>query len=202
MKKLFILAVAMLAGLAGFSQQPAASNITVNWNFAAPLSSDFVKGLQGYGGNIGYNQSIGKGLTAGLEVGWNTSYKYYPRQTNDTKDGAFTTDMYKSLYTLPVTLNVTKYFTLGNILSPYVKVGAGTLYSEQHQYYNIYEEDNSNWGFTLIPELGLHIKTNPTAKWAFNVGAQYRYATNAVTNYHISNLQSVNFNGGISWMLR
>ena len=175
--------------------------MTANWNLGSMTSKDFVKGLSTSGVGIGYSQAIGKGFSAGLDLSWNNFYTYYPRQTNPSKDGAFTTDMYKSLFTVPVTATITKNFLQSGILSPYVKVGVGTMYSEQHLFYNIYEEDNSNWGFTVIPEAGLHIKTNAANKWAFNLGAQYRYASNSVTDYRINNLNSFNFNAGLSWSL-
>ncbi|WP_276481532.1 outer membrane beta-barrel protein [Paraflavitalea pollutisoli] len=202
MKKIVLLILVLASVLAGYSQKRAASNFVINYNLAVPISSDFVQGLSPYGATVGYNQGIAKGLTVGLELGWNTRNKYYDRMTDYTKDGAVTTDKYKSLFTLPITATVTKDIFPGRTLIPYGKLGVGTLYSEQRVYYNIYEEDNHNWGFTVIPEIGVRIKTRKTSPWAFNAGVQYRYATNSVDDYHINNIQSVNFNAGISWLLR
>ncbi|MBN8876869.1 MAG: outer membrane beta-barrel protein [Sphingobacteriales bacterium] len=201
MKKIMIIAVILASACTGFTQQ-SGSAFTANWNLGTMTSKSFVKGLSTNGVNIGYGQAIGKGFSAGLDLGWNTFYTYYPRQTNQSKDGAFTTDMYKSLFTVPVTVSITKNFLQQGIFSPYVKIGVGTMYSEQQLFYNIYEEEQSNWGFAAIPEIGLHIKTAADNRWAFNLGAQYRYATNKEKDYNINNLQSFNFNAGLSWSLR
>ena len=103
-------------------------------------------------------------------------------------------------FAVPVTATVTKYFYTG-ALQPYVKIGAGTLYSEQNLYYNIYETAHSNWGFIAIPEVGLHVRTGKNNRWAINTGVQYSYATNKNNDYNLKNFQSYNFNLGLSFGL-
>lgn len=173
-----------------------------NWNFGPTIGNHFVSNFSGKGANAGYSWFIKDNLAIGGEVGWNNYYEYAARQTYITKDGAITTDMYKYLYTVPVTATITKYFKAGKYFYPYTKLGLGVLYSEQNLYYNIYEAASTSWGFVAVPEIGANIKLDPANNWAFNVGAQYKYGTNSAKQYNINNTQTYNFNAGVVWRVR
>ncbi len=201
MKKIIAVSLALFAGIACYAQQKGDSDAYINWNLGTPLNNSFVKGFNGSGANAGYNRFITKNLAVGGALGWNNYNTYYDRQTYVTKTGAITTDMYTYIFALPVTATISKYFECGNIVFPYVKVGAGVLYSEQNQYYNIYEDKQTNWGFTAIPEVGARISLKPQNNWAINVGAQYLYGTNKADNYGLKNLQTFSVNVGLSWKL-
>lgn len=200
MKKIISFLISLSIGVICFGQQKGNSEIYANWNLGSPVNNSFVQNFSASGGNLGYNVFIKNNLAIGAEAGWNNYNKYEPRQTYFSKTGAFTTDMYKYIFAVPVTATVTKYFYTG-VLQPYVKIGAGTLYSEQNLYYNIYETTNSNWGFLAVPEVGLHVKTNKDNRWAFNAGAQYSYATNKNEDYNLKNIRSYSFNVGLNLSL-
>ncbi|MFT3704308.1 MAG: outer membrane beta-barrel protein [Agriterribacter sp.] len=202
MKKMIIASFFLVAAVIGRAQDKGSSEVYLNWNMATPLQHNFVKDFSVNGVATGYNFFISNNLAIGGELGWNNFNTYYPRQTSYSKTGAFTTDMYTYVFALPVTATVTKYFPVSKLVSPYVKLGLGTLYSEQNKYYNIYEETNSNWGFTAVPEMGVHVKTSADNHWSLNVGVQYHYATNGYSGYDIHNIQTLNFNIGASWKLR
>jgi hypothetical protein len=201
MKKIITVSLFLFAAVICRAQQKGSSEVYLNWNLSSPLQHNFVKNFSASGAAAGYNFFISNNLAIGGELGWNNYDTYYSRQTSYSKTGAFTTDMYRYIFALPVTATVTKYFPVSKLVSPYAKLGIGTLYSEQNKYYNIYEETNSNWGFTAVPEIGVHIKTSAANQWSLNAGVQYRYATNSYTDYGINNIQSLNFNIGASWKL-
>lgn len=202
MKKMITFSLVLFVCIVGYGQQKGNSEIFLNWNLGAPVSNSFVKGFNGSGANLGYNAFIAKDLAVGGSLGWNNYNTYYDRQTYNTKTGAVTTDMYTYMFNLPITATVTKYIDLGNIVSPYVKLALGALYSEQNQYYNIYEDRQTNWGFTAIPEIGARFTLQPQSKWSLNAGAQYLYATNKASNYGLNNIRTVSANIGASFRFR
>lgn len=201
MKKIITFFLLLFAGMAVHAQQKTNSEVYFNWNLGAPINNSFVKGFNGSGASLGFNKYVGKDFSIGGNIGWNNYNSYYNRQTYATKTGAITTDMYTYVFTLPVTVTATKYFNLG-IVSPYIKIGAGVMYSEQNQYYNIYEDRNTNWGFTAIPEIGAKITLKPQSNWNLNAGAQYLYASNKFDAYGINNIQTLSANIGVTWKLR
>ncbi|HTE28411.1 outer membrane beta-barrel protein [Flavitalea sp.] len=199
MKKIITFSLVLFVGIVCYGQQKEGSELYFNWNLGAPVSNSFVKGFNGSGANLGYNKFIQKNLSVGAAIGWNNYNTYYDRQTYSNKTGAITTDMYTYIFALPVTLTATKYFDLGKIVSPYIKIGAGAMYSEQNQYYNIYQDGNNNWGFTAIPEIGARFDLVPGSKWSLNASAQYLYATNKASDYGLKNLKTLSANIGASW---
>ena len=202
MKKIIGFAIIILTGVVSHAQLKGDALGYFNWNFGPTISNHFVSNFSGEGANAGYSYFIMDNLSVGAELGWNNYNEYAPRQTYTTKNGAVTTDMYKYIYTLPVTATITKYFKTSSFVYPYTKLGVGALYSQQNLYYNIFETTDSNWGFAVVPEIGANIKLNPSNSWAFNVGAQYKVSTNKNSNYNISNLQTYNFNVGITCRIR
>lgn len=185
-----------------YSQQKGHSEVYLNWNLGAPLNNSFATGFNAAGGSIGYNTFICKNFAVGGAIGWNNYNTYYEKQTYHTKTGAITTDMYTYIFALPIMATATQYINAGKFVSPYIKVGAGALYGEQSQYYNIYEDRTTDWGFTVIPEVGAKISFIPGSKWSLNASAQYLYATNKASVYNLNNIQTLSVNIGASWKFR
>src|SRR5258705_6999795 len=108
MKKNIIIIISSLF-FSGLSMaQPKGSNEWHgNWEFGVPIGNDFITSFSALGFNLGYSRFIADDLSVGLESGWNNYYQYAQRKTYQFQDGAATTDLYKYIYTLPITLNVT-----------------------------------------------------------------------------------------------
>jgi hypothetical protein len=201
MKQAIFIVLAIFTGFLSQGQTKGTSLFDLNWGPGSTINNSFVSGFATKGGDIGYSYFIKKDLSVGIDLGWNNYWKYAPTATYDLKSGAATTDLYKYIFTLPIRANVTRYFHLGKLFSPYVKTGFGAEYSEQNLYYNVFETTHSNWGFVTNSEVGVKISPAPYSPFAFNLGFRYQYATNSVPQYNINHLQAYNVIFGVSWRL-
>ncbi len=199
--KYIVFCFLLLCGLttSSFGQERGTRMSYINWNMGSTINNSFAKQFSVAGADLGYAVFAAKDLAIGAELGWHNYSQYASRQTYYFEHGAATTDMYKYIFTLPLTVTATKYFNGGSLFHPYVKVGAGALYSEQNLYYNVYETDSHSWGFTVIPEAGVNVKASRDARWSFNTSIRYLYATNKADQYNIASIQAYNFSAGINW---
>ena len=192
--------------LAGFSTvsmaQKGYNEWHANWVFGLPVGNNFVTSFSALGFDMGYSKFIKDDLSVGIEFGWSNYYQYAPRKTYEINNGAATTDLYKYIYTLPITLYATHYFKGGDHFTPFVKLGLGAQYGEQNLYYNIYETSNTNWGFVAIPELGTVVHFTKDNPWGLYASVRYRYSTNATKALGINNVQTVDFSVGVAYVMR
>ena len=131
------------------------------------------------GGRLEYRHKLKSDLSLGLGMAWNSFEQYVPRNTYQKPDGsgALTTDMVKSVYTLPIYANIHKYIRPGKRTLPWIGVGVGTQYTDQTVYANIYGINDYNWGFLVRPEIGIDIPFNDFT--ALFISGTYNYATNS-----------------------
>lgn len=179
------------------AQHTGENEFYLNWLSGIPVGTNFLSQYSPRGFNFGYNRFVSDKTAVGFDMGWNNYYEYKARQTYQLPDGAATSDFYKYLYTLPMTLTVTQYFNGGKIATPYAKLGLGAQYSEQNLYYNVYETTNDNWGFVAIPEVGALFHFGQYSPWAAMVAVRYQFSTNSSPNFNITNVQTLNFLLGV-----
>ena len=201
MKKSIFLALAIFISVLCQGQAKGTSLFDLNWGPGSTIGNSFVSGFATRGGDFGYSYFIKKNLSVGIDLGWNNYWRYVPTTTYQFKAGAATTDLYNYIFTLPIRANVTKYYHIGKLFSPYVKSGLGAEYSEQNLYYNIFQTTHSNWGFVTNNEVGVKIQPAAGSPMAFNLGFRYQYASNSVHQYNINNLQAYNIIFGVCWKL-
>jgi hypothetical protein len=199
MKKSIFLAPVLLISILCQAQMKGSSQFDLNWGIGSTINNSFVSGFATRGGSFGYSVFPKDDLSVGLELGWNNYWRYVPTTTYQFKDGAATTDLYKYIFNLPITMNVTKYYYAGRLFSPYLRLGVGAQYSEQNLYYNIFETTHSDWGLVIKPVAGVRIHPSKYSPFSLNLGLGYQYATNSVSQYNISNMQAYNINIGASW---
>jgi len=171
----------------------------LSWEISVPTNSDFLTSTSLAGGRFDYRHFLaGKPLSFGVAVSWNSYEQYIPTQTVQYNNGksAITTDMDRNIYTVPITANAHYYFNYGKKVMPYVGVGIGTQYSDQTIYYNIFVDEEYNWGFLVRPEVGVLIAPN-MRNWGILASAAYSYATNKNTLFGIDNMQNFSFNIGL-----
>lgn len=180
-------------------REPAFNTIAfLAWDISSP-QNDFVKKTSFSGGTFGYRKMLKNGnVSVGADVSWNSHHEYAPKQTYQLKDGAVTTDLYKYLYTLPLTLNTHYYFKAGKSIHPYVGVALGATYADEQLYYNTFVTEDTQWGFLVRPEVGALIKLGTNSGWAILAGVRYSYSTNKQTEFKIDNLQSFGYQLGIA----
>jgi hypothetical protein len=168
MKQVIFIALAVFASFVSRGQAKGTNMFDFNWGPGSTINNSFVSGFATRGGDLGYSYFVKKNLSVGVDLGWNNYWKYAPTSTYDFKTWAATTDLYKYVFTLPMRVNVTKYFPMGKIFTPYVRTGLGAQYSEQNLYYNVFETTHSNWGFVTNSEVGVKISPTAYSAFAFN----------------------------------
>ena len=203
MKKLIILFIGLVAlhntGNTQSSFQAAKDKFFVGYEVAAP-SGDWISKTSWAGGRIDYRRMVNANVSVGIAGSWNSFEEYVPKTTYQKADGsgAITSDLVKSVYTVPLTLSAHYYFGDGKKkLLPYAGVGLGTQYSEQTIYFNIFSIEDNNWAFVVRPEVGLLYPFN--ASTALYFSAAYNYATNSSDIFKIDNLQHFAFSIGFAF---
>lgn len=198
MKNILIITSFIFLSSAGIAQKAGTNQWYADWNCGFPVGNNFVTSFSALGFNLGYSRFIKDDFAVGIDFGWNNYYQYAPRKTYQFQDGAATTDLYKYIYTLPITLTATKTFRAGETVSPFVRLGLGTQYSEQNIYYNVYETTNTNWGFAAAPEIGAMVNFQKDGPWSLYLAIKYKYSTNAAKNLGVNSVQTINFAVGIA----
>ncbi len=215
MKKIFLsIIAALLLTVTVQAQEKAASGYnptslyTLSWTLGVPLGSfnNFINTVSPAGGNFTGRYFLKKGLAVGFEFGWNNYYKKYPRNTYYGGDGlAVTGIFYTYSFVVPWKVGAYYYFMPSAIADPYVGLSFGGDYMEEHIMVQEYDIYNTQWGFTMSPELGVIIKFGKYSHWGANVSAQYWFNTNSFTFTDVdsySTMQGLNFNVGLTYLLR
>jgi len=215
MKKIFFgIMSALLLTVTVQAQEKAASGYspaslyTLSWTPGVPLGSfnNFINTVSVAGGNFAGRYFLKKGFAVGFEFGWNNYYKKYPRNTYYGNDGlAITGIFYTYAFVVPWKVGAYCYFLPASIADPYVGLSFGGDYMEEHIMIQEYDIYNTQWGFTMSPEIGVLVKFGKYSHWGANVSAQYWFNTNSFsfTDYKAySTMQGLNFNIGLTYLLR
>ncbi|MEI8006684.1 MAG: hypothetical protein WCI48_10785 [Bacteroidota bacterium] len=215
MKKILFIIISVLLLAPGVHAQEKSpegfspsSLYTLSWSISVPLGnlSSFVNNVSPAGGNFTGRYFLKKGLAVGFEFGWNNYYEKYPRDTYYGDDGlAITAVQYSYAFVIPWKAGVYYYFMPSAIADPYVGLSLGGDYMEEHIMVQEYDIYNTQWGFTMSPEVGVLIKFGRFSHWGATASAQYWFNTNSFNfaGYNsYANMQGLNFNVGLTYMLR
>ena len=215
MKKLYLaISTALILALAVRAQDKTASGYSpaalysISWTLGVPLGSfhSFMSNVSYAGGNFVGRYFLRKGLAAGFEFGWSNYYKKYPRMTYYGNDGmAITGTSYTYAFVIPWKAGAYYYFLPASIADPYAGLVFGGDYMEEHIIIQEYDIYNTQWGFTMSPEIGVLIKFGRYSNWGANVSAQYWFNTNSFSFIEMkpySTMQGLNLNVGITYILR
>lgn len=176
-----------------------------HWQIGIPLGSPFADASSGWGANFEAHYFVTNQIAIGGFISWQTFIEYKDRQTyqlsNDAgqNKGAVTLDQYHTTYELPFGASARYHFlSNGGIIDPYIGVKLGANYSTMRRYYNIFEDYDENWGFTVLPELGVMILPSSVG---FHFAVFYDYATNKSGNsaIDVSGLSSLGFRVGVNF---
>lgn len=194
-----LLLIASLISTAGAESGYLANGFySFSWDINVPLNNkDFISTTSGAGGAVQGRFFLNPNLSVGGEIAWSSLYQYAPRQTYNFENGAVTTDLYKYMYTLPMSANAHYYFNPDGSVMPYAGLGLGALYSEQDLYFNIYNLYSTNWGFLIKPEVGAIFKFGSNSQTGAILGVRYNYATNRESDLRINKIKTLGINLGI-----
>ena len=197
MKNIILIIFCVCLALFSNAQTKGTNEWHANWEFGMPVGNNFVTNFCALGFDVGYGKYIKDDLAVGLQIGWNNYYEYASRKTYEFAGGAATTDLYKYIYTLPITAFISHSFRVSETFIPFAKLGVGGQYSEQNLYYNIYETTNDNWGFVIAPEVGAVVHFTQGNPWGLYASVKYSYSTNSDKELKIDNIQTLNFSVGL-----
>lgn len=180
---------------AGISTSSGISSYyTIGWNTVFPMG-DFSKWVDKpscAGFDIGGRYFITDGLVAGFNISWQRVGQIYDNETYyiPEKGIAITATNYRMTWMVPFQGVIGYQFLADKIASPYVSLGIGGDYMEHHlmiQEYDIYE---TQWDFSLTPEVGVLVNFGKYSNWGGLVAFNYKWTTN---NVEIYNDKSKNF---------
>lgn len=181
--KLKYVCVALLFAL--FSVKAHAEKIpeqlffNINWQMNAPIGTDFVDRISGWGMNFESGYYLTPHWALGAFLSFHTNHKYVPRQTVPVSPTAsLTTDQQQSAYQLPFGLSSAYRLKADDHVRPYIGAKVGAMYAKNTTYFNASGWYDNPWGFYVSPEIGLNIYPMPDKRLAFHVAGYYSYATN------------------------
>jgi len=189
----------------GFSP---ASLYSLSWTLSLPVGNfnSFINTVSPSGGNFTGRYFLKDGIAVGFEFGWNNYYGKNSRNTYYGDDGlAITAIFYTYAFVVPWKAGFFYYFLPFAIADPYIGLSLGGDYMEEHIMVQDYDIYNTQWGFTMSPEIGVLIKFGKFSHWGANVSAQYWFNTNSFSfteKNSYSTMQGLNFNIGLTYLLR
>jgi hypothetical protein len=215
MKKIIIgMLLLISAAISSVAQDQATSGYspsslyTLSYTISIPMGSfnDFMQNASFTGGNFTGRYFLTKKIAVGFEFGWSNYYKEYPRMTfYDDKGTAITGIHYTYAFLLPWKAGFYYYFMPESVATPYLGLGLGGDYMEEHILVQEYDVYDTQWGFTMSPEFGALVKFGKYSHWAANISAQYWFNTNSFSftdSKSYSFMQGINFNVGVSYLLK
>ena len=177
------------------------------WNVSVPIG-DFNKwvSVASPGGGVFSGRFIlHNNIGFGFDIGWNNYNEKFSRETFYASNGiAVTASHYRYAYMVPFKANISYYFKPANIFGPYIGLGIGGDYMEQHLVVQEYDFYDTNWGFLLSPEIGSFVKFGPYSHWGADIKTKYWFNTNSFEfgQHKFSMMQGFDFSIGICYMVR
>lgn len=108
---------------------------------------------------------------------------------------------YRMTWMVPFQAVIAYHLMPEKLISPYAGLGIGGDYMEHHlmiQEYDLYE---TQWDFSLTPEIGALVKFGRYSNWGGLVAFNYKWTTNNITtsvsNFEAKNLSMVNLKVGV-----
>jgi len=202
MKKIaIIIALACGCGLV----QAQDNYFFVNWDINTPMTNtNWIGATSTRGIRAGYRAVIGpqRRFSAGLDVSWATFSEYKPTQTFQQEAGAITTDYFNYIYQLSFAASGQYYFHKSNNerFFSYVGMGLGANQNKYTVFYNIYKDQQQQWGFLARPEAGILLRISTRKRIGLMAAVHYDYSTNKSSDYNYSNFSAVGFSIGLMSM--
>ncbi|HEX8334550.1 MAG TPA: outer membrane beta-barrel protein [Segetibacter sp.] len=206
LRQLIIIAVFSLAVNYASAQADGKVKMKLNYNVGLPVG-DFKKdyisdpSFNGASGEIFY--SINPKVAVGLNIGYQSYYQKYGRQTYKTGDNeTISAVLSNTVELMPVMLNGT-FTPLANSTSrvqPYVSVGAGLNLVNYRQYYGEFSDGNASTSFGAQAGAGITVPLGKTRTNSFQLGATYNHTPYNANE--LKNLSSVGIQAGIVFPLK
>ena len=198
-----LLSIGTFLSLQGNGQKLPADRdlVAFSWEVGVPANNNYLTETSLTGWRFEYRKGIKHNLSVGIAMSWAAFDEYVATKTYSTpgQTKAVTTDMIRQVYTLPLTLTGHYYMnTKSKMLEPYLGLGLGAQYAEHKAFLNIYELNETNWGFVARPEIGTLIRfsSHSPVKGLLSVG--YNFSTNKNEAFDVDSWSHMAVNVGIA----
>jgi len=198
----FALATCALLVISTVSTFAQRSYFYFGWDVNQPLSNtSWIDQTSTRGAKVGFRKFIGaqRRISVGADFNWNYFQAYKPTETFYTDNGAVTTDYFNDIAQIAGTLTGQYYFPVGDkqVFYPYVGLGLGANRNHYTVSYNIYQDQESAYGFLARPEAGILVRIGERRRFGLTAAVHYDYSTNQSDNYGYSNFMSAGFQIGV-----
>ena len=158
----------------------------VDWQFNAPLCTDFANVPSGWGMNFEGGMYITSKLAVGLYGSFHTNNKYVePQVLQLSPSSHLYTDQIQSIFQIPFGA-LLKYRFIEDSMS------------SSNNVMDFYTE---SWGFNVQPEVGVSIFPSSSNRTGIHLALYYSYSTNQnqCLTYNLNGLSNIGFNLGITF---
>src|SRR5688572_3220654 len=176
-----------------------------NWDVNSPLANkDWISSTSTRGAKLGFRKFIGieSRVAVGLDVNWAYYHEYQPTETFLQPGGAITYDYYNDIFQFGIAASGQYYFPLGNgeHFFPYAGIGLGASGNRYTVSFNIYQNEESTWGFLARPEAGILWRIGTRRKLGLMAAAHYDFSTNKSESHGYDNFMNAGFQLGVMLM--
>lgn len=172
--KWIIICLAIVAFSSRGQAQQNMFSIQYSMGFPGNNLNDYISETSFRGFGLDYEYITSMNIAFGLDAGVNT---FYERKGYDTyTDGtvSITGTQYRYTNSIPLMASVGYYLMPDEILSPYVSLGVGTIYTLRDTDIGFYSTEVETWHFSLRPEIGAIF--NFTPQFGIKVAGKYYHA--------------------------
>ena len=171
--KSIILALVLLATLA--TGALAESSFGMSWNPSVPVgnTADFAGGFAWRGASLEWRNFVRSDWAVGADIGWNVMTDSFEGTVTEG-DLTVTGKKWNYINALPIHLTAFKYFSSDRRERRlYAGLGVGANWMEYRQDFGFYAFEETQWHFTLAPEVGFLMPWN---SWVGYLGVRYQHA--------------------------
>ena len=199
---LCVLITVVLAAFSSEKAQAQSSYFYFAWDVNQPLSNTSWAGeTSTRGAKAGFRKFIGdsRRISVGLDVNWNYFQSYKPTETFYSNNGAVTTDYFNDIGQIAAAISGQYYFPIGDkqVFYPYVGLGLGANKIKYTVSYNIYQDEETGYGFLARPEAGILVRVGERRRFGLTAAVHYDYSTNQSDTYGYNNFMTAGFQVGI-----
>ena len=172
----------------------------IDWQFNAPLGTDFANVASGWGMNFEGGYYVAPKLALGLYGSFHTNNKYVePQVLQLSSSSALYTDQIQRIFQIPFGALLKYRFVEDSMFEPYVAAKIGTNYVRMSSVNNVLDFYDESWGFNVQPEVGVSIFPSAQSRTGIHLGLYYSYSTNQnkCLIYNLNGLSNVGFNLGV-----
>lgn len=171
MKKTFYILIFTI-----ISSSAMAQNNLMSWQYSIGFGTgdlhNFVSPVSFRGVTYNYSKFTNDNIAVGMEIGWNVFYEKRGYDTYTYRNFDYSGKQYRYSNNIPLLFTLGYYKDMESMISPFVNLGIGTMYSERKTSMGAYVFTQDGWHFELKPELGILYNTEGAS---LSVSAKYYY---------------------------